>query len=247
MNSINKHFQTLVAPAFVASVFAVVLTAAFAGASAAHTNFLGGVHFDAGLPQGEWKDKIGTDHSLGGSAQIFYSPDSSPMAVGLDFGWSNYGSQSRQEAFGPHIPDVTVNVKTWNNFVEGFFTLRGQVPRGPLQLYGDALIGFNYLYTETTVGDSDGWDGIASTVNQDDTAFAYGLGAGVMAPLWQRKAESKGIEQVSIDAGARYVWGGRAEYLKEGALQHDNGQVSYVTTASRTNLAQLRLGVTARF
>jgi hypothetical protein len=238
MNSTNKHARTLIA--------AVIGLSLSAGACAARTDFLGGIRFNAGLPQGAWEDRIDTE-AFGASGQIFYAPDTSPVAIGLDLGWSNYGSDSREEPFGPAIPDVTVKVENWNNFVQGFFVLRGQVPRGPLQVYGDALVGFNYLYTESKVTDDDGGHDIASTTNQDDTAFACGLGGGVLAPVWQRSGDHRGVEQVSIDVGARYIWGGQAEYLKEGSIQRENGRVSFETIESRTNLTQVHLGVSARF
>ena len=238
MNSIRKHFIHLIVAALFAS-FAVAT-------SHAGSNFLGGARFNAGLPQGDWNEQIDTE-AYGAAAQIFYAPDTSPVAIGLDLGWSNYGSDSRDEVFGPHIPDVTVEVETMNNFVQGFFVLRGQVPRGPVQAYADALIGFNYLYTETTVGDDDEGDDIASTTNQDDTAFAFGLGGGVMTPVWQRADGGKGVQQVSIDLGARYIWGGEAEYLREGSIHRENGRVSFETVESRTNLTQISLGVSTRF
>jgi hypothetical protein len=239
MNTNRKQTMTLIA----AAIATTIITA---GAAEAKTNFLGGIHFNAGLPQGEFKDRIDTE-AFGASGQIFYSPDSSPVAVGLDFGLSNYGSVSREEAFGPHIPDVHVDVKTLNNFAQGFFVVRGQTPGGPIQVYGDALVGFNYLYTESKVTGVDGGGDVASSNNQDDTAFACGLGAGVLAPIWTRGTDSKKIDQVSIDCGARYIWGGQADYLKEGSLQRDANGVSYVPIHSRTNLTQVRLGVTARF
>lgn len=238
MNSTRKLTRSFIIAAFVTSLVAA--------ASHAGSNFLGGVRFNAGLPQGEWNDRIDTE-AYGAAAQIFYAPDTSPVAIGLDLGWSNYGSDSREEAFGPHIPDVTVDVESMNNFAQGFFVLRGQIPRGPLQAYGDALIGFNYLYTETTVGDDDEGDDIASTTNQDDTAFAFGLGGGIMTPVWQCSAGDKGVQQVSIDLGARHIWGGEAEYLKEGSIHRENGRVEFETIESRTNLTQVHLGVTARF
>jgi hypothetical protein len=239
MNKNRKHTRTLIAAAAAMMFFAV-------GTAGAKTDFLAGVHFDAGLPQGEFNDRIDTE-AFGASGQIFYAPDTSPVAVGVDLGWSNYGDVSRKEPFGPHIPDVQVKVETMNNFVQGFFVLRGQVPRGPLQVYGDALVGFNYLYTESKVTNNDGMDDVASSTNQDDTAFACGLGGGVMAPVWSCKSESKHVEQVSIDCGARYIWGGQADYLKEGSLHRDGNGVSFEPLHSRTNLTQVRLGVTARF
>lgn len=238
MNSIRKNFIRLIVAALVTSI---AVTASHAG-----SNFLGGARFNAGLPQGEWYEEIDTE-AYGAAAQVFYAPDTSPVAIGLDVGWSNYGWDSREEAFGPHIPDVTVEVETMNNFLQGFFVLRGQIPRGPVQAYADALIGFNYLYTETTVGDDDKGHDIASTTNHDDTAFAFGLGGGVMTPVWQREGGGKGVQQVSIDLGARYIWGGEASYLREGSIRRENGRVNYETMESRTNLTQISLGVSARF
>lgn len=238
MPTTRNQIQAWITAAIIASISA---TAAHAG-----SNFLGGVRLNAGLPQGEWSDRIDTE-AFGAAVQCFYAPDSSPVAVGFDLGWSNYGSESREEAFAPHIPEVTVDVETWNNFAQGFFVLRGQIPRGPIQVYGDALVGFNYLYTESKVTDDRGGDDIASTTNQEDTAFAYGLGGGALVPVWQRTNGARGIQQVSIDLGARYIWGGQAEYLKEGSLHRENGRVSFETIESRTNLTQVHLGVTTRF
>jgi hypothetical protein len=237
MHTTRRFAHTLVA--------AAIATSLFTGVGIAKTDFMGGLRFNAGFPAGEWKDRIDTE-AFGAAGQIFYSPEASPFAIGLDIGWSNYGTTSREEPFNPNIPEVQVDVETWNNFAQGFVVLRAQSPQGPLQVYGDALAGFNYLYTESKVGDHDGED-VASTTNQDDTAFACGLGAGVFVPVWRSTGESKWIEQVSIDLGTRYIWGGQAEYLKEGSLHSANGKVSFETIESRTNLTQVHLGVTARF
>lgn len=227
-------------------IAATLITSLSAGAVFAETDFMGGLRLSAGFPTGEWNDKIDTE-AFGAAGQIFYSPERSPFAIGLDLGWSNYGTTSREEPFNDNIPEVTVDVETWNNFAQGFLVLRGQTPKGPLQVYGDALVGLNYLYTESTVKDDDDEDDIASTTNQDDAALAYGLGAGVLAPVWRSQGERKGIEEVSLDFGTRYIWGGQAEYLKEGSLHSENGKVRFETIESRTNLTQVHLGVTARF
>ncbi len=217
------------------------------GTAAAESNFLGGLHFNAGLPQGDLRDRIDRDaYGLGG--QIFFAPTTSPIAVGLDLGWANYGTESREEPFSTSIPDVTVDVETMNNFVQGFLVLRGQVPRGPVQVYADALMGFNYLYTETSIKEHGSGSGdVASSTNQDDTAFAYGFGGGVMVPVWQRSSDGKGVHQVSVDGGVRYVRGDKAEYLKKGSIRRVNGAVAFDTIESRTDMTKLHCGVTVRF
>ena len=236
MNSLARSLVFLV-------VLVPVATAPQAGF--AQSDFVGGVHFNTGLPQGELDDQIGKDaYGLGG--QIFYAPSRSPLALGLDVSWLNYGNETRREPFSTTIPDVTVDVETQNNVVQGFLVLRGQMPRGPIQLYGDALLGLNYLYTETRIKDTDGWsEDVASSTNQEDVALAYGFGGGVMIPVWTGRSD--GVQQVLIDSGVRYIQGGEAEYLKEGSIRRDGGRVSFDTIRSRTDMVKLHLGVSLRF
>ena len=232
-----------------ATVTAILLTVALCGpATQAKTNFAGGLHFLAGFPQGDLKDQIDRNaYGIGG--QIFYSPQRSPLAIGLDLGWINYGNESRREPFSTTIPDVTVNVETSNNIVQAFFVLRGRMPNGPIQLYGDALVGLNYLFTETKITDSDPGDDVASSTNQDDAAFAYGFGGGLQIPIYTRggEADSRRPLQVLLDGGLRYIFGGEAEYLKKGSIHRENGAVTYDVYKSKTDMMRLHVGVVIRF
>lgn len=215
----------------------------------AGTNFLAGVHFNGGLPQDALEETLDRD-AYGIGAQFFYAPSSSPLAVGLDVSWMNHGWVSRKEPFSSTIPDVTVDVETMNNIVQAFFVLRGQVPRGPIQIYGDALVGLNYLYTETSIQDEDGpFDEVASSTNHDDVAFAYGFGGGVMVPVFTRDTGSVDGDpfEIALDLGARYVHGSEAEYLTEGSRREVDGRVIFEPVETRTDLVRYHVGVTARF
>ena len=227
-------------------VAALCATAAWSTPSDAESNFLGGIHFTTGLPQGALEDQLDRD-AYGIDGQIFFAPSTSPFSIGLDVSWANYGTESRKEPFSTTIPDVTVDVDTMNNFVQTLMVFRGQFPSGPIQPYADAVVGFNYLYTETTIND-DGWDfdSVASTTNQDDFAFAYGFGGGVMVPVWSGTG-TESVQSVLIDAGARYVRGGEAEYLKDGSIRRTNGRVKFDTTESRTDMVRMQIGVVCRF
>ncbi|MCP4685056.1 MAG: hypothetical protein GY867_06350 [bacterium] len=242
MKTTTKSILTLIA--------AIVAIAVSSGAVQAQTNWSGGIHFNGGFPQGDMKDQI-DNNAFGIGGQIFYSPKESPLAIGFDLSWMNYGNESRREPFSTTIPDVTVNVETSNNIVQAFFVLRGQMPEGPIRLYGDALAGFNYLYTETQITDSDLFDeNVASSTNQDDAAFAYGFGGGIMVPVYTRKTDGengKGPLDVLIDGGVRYVAGGEAEYLKKGSIRRENTAVTFDTIKSKTNMMKLHLGVVVRF
>lgn len=226
----------------------LLLGVAAAPPSAAGTRFLAGLHFNTGFPQGELEDQIERD-AYGLDGEIFYAPSASPFAVGLDLSWMNYGSETRNEPFSTTIPDVTVDVTTTNNVVQAFFVFRAQIPRGPVQPYGDALVGLNYLFTETKISDEDEIGDIASTTNRDDTAFAYGFGGGIMVPVYTRLGSERGGGplEVLIDAGARYVKGDEAEYLKEGSIRRSNGKVVFDSIRSRTDLTRFHIGATVRF
>jgi hypothetical protein len=219
----------------------------WAGSVTAQTNFSGGLHFNVGFPEGDLKDQLDRNaYGIGG--QLFYSPQRSPIAIGLELGYLNYGRESRREPFSTTIPDVTVKVSTSNNIVQGFLVARVGIPNGPIQPYGDAIIGFNYLFTETKISDVDEpTENVASSVNLDDGAFAYGFGGGLMVPVYTGRANNNRPFQISIDVGARYVLGDRAQYLKEGSIRRQNGKVRYDLIESKTNMVRLHVGVMGRF
>lgn len=227
-----------------AAISAVLICAT---TSSAQTNFSGGLHFNVGFPQGEFKDQIDRNaYGIGG--QFFFSPQFSPFALGVEVGWMNYGRETRREPFSTTIPDVTVKVTTNNNIVQGFLSLRARVPGGPIQPYGDALIGFNYLFTETKITDADDpSEDVASSVNLDDSALAYGFGGGVMVTVHSGETGAGHPYEVMVDAGARYVLGQKAQYLKEGSIRRTGGKVQYDVIGSRTNMVRLHVGVMVGF
>jgi hypothetical protein len=209
----------------------------------------GGLHFNSGLSQGDLKEQIGRD-ATGSAGRFFYSPQRHPLALGLELSWMNYGSETRREPFSTTIPDVTVDVTTSNNIVQTLFVLRGRALRGPIELYGDAVLGFNYMYTETGIngtGISD--EDVVRHTNFDDAALAYGGGGGVMVPVFTRKKLSEGQKplQVLIDGGVRYLKGGEAEYLKKGSIRREGTTVTFDTLKSETDLLKVHVGLVVRF
>ena len=231
---------------FATLAIALVTIALMAPLVSAQTNFAAGLYFNAGFPQGDFKDQIDRN-AYGLSGQAFYAPSKSPLAIGLELGWMNYGNEKRREPFSTTIPDVTVEVTTSNNIVQGFFILRGQTPTGPIRLYGDALVGLNYLFTETKISDEDGGDAVASSTNQDDAVFAYGFGGGLQVPVYSRSIKQGKPIVVLLDGGLRYVFGGEAEYLKKGSIRRENGVVTFDVIKSKTDMLRLHVGVQVRF
>jgi hypothetical protein len=205
----------------------------------------GGLDFMIGSPQGEFRknvDRVG----FGGTANAGYAPEGTPIMLGLEIGFMNYGSSSRRESFSTTIPDVFVDVSTTNNFIFGHAILRLQPNTGRLRPYLQGMVGFNYLFTETKIENINvpGQE-VASSNNLSDGAFSYGGGAGLMFLVYT--PDDGSISGVFVDLGARYVYGGEAEYLKEGSIRNVNGRVTYDVLKSRTDLLVLQLGASVRF
>ncbi|MGA9116787.1 MAG: hypothetical protein WB626_08435 [Bacteroidota bacterium] len=206
-----------------------------------------GFHFLAGFPAGEFKTNI-TRNGYGISGQIGYAPAENPFFVGLEFAYANYGSETRTERFSTTIPDVLVDVNTDNNIVLGDLQLRLQPNTGFFRPYLEGAVGFNYLFTETTIKNRGGaGEEVASSTNFDDFAFQYGGGGGMMFRVYESDDPTEGLQEVLVDVRVRYLMGGEAEYLKEGSIRRENGQVAYDVLSSKTNLMTLQIGAALRW
>jgi len=218
----------------------------------AQAPFQGGLNFAIGLPQGEFKENVEAV-GLGLSGDFCYNFANSPLAIGLSFGFLNYGSETREEPWSQTIPDVFVDVTTTNNIFMGHALMRVQPPRGAFLPYLEGLVGFSYLTTDTRVEDQGGLneDDIASSNNFNDITFSYGAGGGFMIQVYKpdrTRSIQSSLAGVYIDLRVRYLKGGIAEYLKEGSIDIDeDSNVNYDVDESFTDLITIHIGVTAAF
>jgi hypothetical protein len=210
--------------------------------------FQASADFTLGFPRGAFNENIG--HSgLGGSGYFGFKFKKSPFSIGLSFSVLVLGSQTRVESFSSAIPDVEVDVTTRNYILMAHLVLRIQPPAGGLRPYAEGLLGFSYLWTETGVYDR-GWgnSAIASSVNQSDFTWSAGAGGGLMIRIYEKKTNrGKAGFGIFIDVGARYVLGGRAEYLSEGGIIEGGGRLVYDTHLSRTDLLTTKIGLSFVF
>lgn len=213
--------------------------------------FQAGGNLTLGFPQGEFDENVETI-GIGGTGFFAVNFPQSPLAVGGSIGFLIYGRETEERPFSQTIPDVYVDVTTTNNILQGHLFLRLQPPRGAILPYLDGLIGFNYLWTETSIEDQDtpGYDEIASTTQLRDITFCYGVGGGLMFRIYDAaaKANKRGdLKAVYIDLGIRYLMGGEAEYLKEGSIEVEDGQVFYDISKSTTDILTAHIGVMFAF
>ena len=214
---------------------------------AAAQNISAGVNFLVGAPKGDFKDNV-ENAGFGIGGHIGYRFGQSPFMAGLDLGYMIYGSETRTEPFSTTIPDVFVRVETTNNIFLGHFLLRMQAPYGKIRPYIDGVLGMHYLFTQTAIKDENRTDDetIASTTNQDDVAFSYGTGGGLMVQVHRAKKKETGkdgLQEVLVNFRIRYLFGSESEYLKEGSIRRENGAVIYDLITSRTDMLTFQLSV----
>ncbi len=221
--------------------------------SYAQVSMQAGANFTMGFPQNEFRKNV-DNVTLGGSGYFLCRIPNTVFSVGGGLGVLVYGHEKREEAFSQTIPDVHVDVTTTNSFLMGHLLFRIQPIQGPVRPYIDGLYGFSYLSTETSIKDQDDWDDeddeIASTKNYEDFASRYGFGGGLMIRVYrvpEEKYELENLESVNIDLGVRYMRGGEAEYLKEGSIKIEGGDVIYDVSKSTTDLVTVHIGVSFNF
>ena len=231
------------------ALLGAVLLALLAPTSARAQYGSGGANLVLAIPQGAFADRIdGVGYGLAG--EVLYHVPNTPVGFGLSGTFIVYGQETIRERFGSGaLGRVEVDVVTTNNIALGHALLRLQPPTGAFRPYADALVGFSYLFTESRIEDVDFADDrdIASSTNFDDGAFSYGIGGGVMAQVYRGHSDGRAFS-VFVDARVRYLFGGEAEYLREGSIStDDNDNLIFDVTRSRTDLLLPQLGVTVRF
>jgi len=209
-----------------------------------------GADFLIGVPQKEFADNVDTT-GYGVSGQFAYFLGESPIAVGAEVGYLNYGTVERLEPFSPDIPEIIVRVSTTNNILLTHGFIRVQPRSGPVRPYFDGLIGFKYLFTRSSIRD-DSFPGetLASTTNFDDLAFSYGIGGGMKITVWEGTSGRRGQApaELSIHLGARYLWGAEARYMKKGSIrQAPNGDIIFDVFESETDMLTPQIGIRFNF
>lgn len=207
-----------------------------------------GASFDVASPLGEFKDNVDRN-GFGFSGMCLFNPvPLLPLKLGFELGYINYGSEERKEPFSYTIPDVTVKVRRDNNIFLGHILLRVQQDVGIVSPYLDGLFGLNYLWTATKIREVEYFKEIVSSKNFDDAALSYGIGGGLMFKVYDAGISAVNLMQIYVDLKIRYLFGGEAEYLKEGAISIDeNAKVHYDVSKSKTDLMLFQLGVVFSF
>ena len=207
--------------------------------------------FDVGLnltvisPEKEFKENVNR-LGFGLTGKFAVKLWDTPFYAGLSIGGANYGSESRREIL---VWPVEVEVTTNNNFLFSHLLLQARSNLQPIQPYVEGLLGLNYLWTESKIKDIDEYEeDIASQTHFNDFTWSYGAGFGILIKLKSFDVETDTPEnkkgRLFLDFRARYMFGGEAEYLKEGSIKKgENDKVIYDVSKSSTDFVSFHLGV----
>lgn len=189
-----------------------------------------GFGLQLGVPMNEFREN--TQATGVGINLNFYTPFAPrvPVFMGFNFGYMLYGSYTQQvnenlqlttsngTPIGQAIP-VNLDVTTNNNMLNGNVAFRVMAPFANIKPYAEAIGGFNYLYTRTSIYDRT--SNRMFTSNQESAlinartqaqsfVLQYGAGAGFLIKIG---------ENVNLDIRGTYTIGGRAEYFDRSQSQ----------------------------
>lgn len=207
-------------------------------------------NFDVGLalgsPMGSFQQSLDRN-SYGLDMGATYQIPNSPIHIGGGLVYQNYGWTERSEYFSPDIQEVKLRVRTTNNMVTPHFLMRIEPNMGVISPFVEGIIGFNYLYTESSVLDDWAEEEIASSVNYDSYTSSSGIGGGVKVRLYEGYDEDGDFFGISLIVKAKYMLGGEADYLKEGGLSRTRRGLNYDVSRSRTDLTTFNVGFVFNF
>lgn len=172
-----------------------------------------------------------------------------PVYVGFELSAGFYGYTHRHEYMNG-IPEVRLDVETFNNIVQGHFLLRAEARRGAVRPFVEGLAGLSYLFTDTTISEHEfPWEEVASDINSSDLTLAAGAGGGLAIRLgWSRRRHpDRARGETVIEVKVRYMAGGRAKYLKQGSIVIEDGEAVYTFERSATSFVSAQLGISFRY
>ncbi len=189
-------------------------------------------------PQGTLANNIGLGYGFD-AGYLFRLDRAGFVALRADVGFLQYGDESKRVPLSTTVGGrIQVKVSTNNNIVPLSIGPQLMWPHGSVRPYVNAGIGGQFFYTESHVEGDDDQLQFARTTNQWDKTKNWVAGGGVYLPV------SRGRVKVDIDAGAQFINGGRAQYLRPGSIEDlPDGQIRITPFESETHMVLVRLGV----
>jgi hypothetical protein len=202
--------------------------------------------FDIGVaaPRGEFADNV--DHlGLGIAGRAGWYLGDLPVMVGVDAGAQLFGMQTQQVAIPGGFANLSAEMETTSNIAQLHAMGRVQPRQGQVRPFAEGLLGLNYLTTQTAFKNRG--EELASKTDQRDAALSAGAGVGVDVRVVNKAEAGTRKRDLYVSIGARYMFGGVADYVRREDIGVSGGRLTYTTTTSRVDMLQLRIGMTFPF
>jgi hypothetical protein len=199
------------------------------------SRFTVGGDFAISQPKGEFASNVPTGFGFDLTGMFKIDPKGY-FNLRADVGGVQYGRERQQVNF-PNTGRVSLDLETDNRIGFGSIGVQLQNPDGWFRPYANAAVAATYFWTESSIKDNDNSETIASTTNFDDWSRAWIFGGGLMIPF--------GRSIGALNLGARYHYGARARYLREGDITDNaDGSINITPRESKTDLVLWQIGVT---
>jgi hypothetical protein len=195
------------------------------------------------VPAKEFREAINNsvgDLGVGLAGGILFSPlgqkKPTPVLIGVDIGYLNYGVEKINANSGDPALKVTHNIFSFN----GIGRLRPFNHNGKVTPFVDGLLGLKLYNTRVKV-DKTFLDTIFNNdeaevlKNVNNTGVNFGLGCGFYTH------SSKGI---GFTMRGLYMWGDEIDYVVRNSVKVNNGTLSYETATANTSMLTIQLGIT---
>jgi hypothetical protein len=204
-----------------------------------HQGTLGG-GIGVSSPTGDFDRAWGRDMFLIG-AQLAYPMRRVPiLQVGFSFGYSVMGRNSTEVPINTNYQNISTGELTTRSKVFGYHPLLRLAPlTGKVRPYADGMVGFRQFSTVSKVTAKGTEGNVSKERNEGDLAFSRGWAAGVQVMLGTRAYAEVRVERFNS---------GEATYVDPSSVSvSDQGEVSFNTLTSNTDVTNVLFGVGFRF
>ena len=133
-----------------------------------------------------------------------------------------------------------------------------KAPTGAVQPYLQGSGGFGWFFTTTSIDDPLTNVTVLSDTNQNDWTWIWGGGGGLLIRVYEGQPRPgfsggqlrEGVRdpvRAYIDLGARYVAGDEVEYLREGSLVTDDGELDIDRRLARSDIEAIQYQIAVTF
>ncbi len=201
------------------------------------------INSQVAVPAKEFRQAINNsigDLGIGLAGGFLFSPlgqkKPSPVLIGIDVGYLNYGVEKIGADSGNPPLKITHNIFSF----DGIGRLRPFNHTGKITPFVDGLLGLKLYNTRVKI-DKTFFDTVFNNdeaevlKNVNNTGVNFGLGCGFYTH------SSKGI---GFTMRGLYMWGDEVDYVVRNSVKMDNGTLSYETATANTSMLTIQLGIT---